>query len=143
MDGSVGLEEGQLEAAVSGVIYEEIEEAKTVAAAANQALLHHLRRVSSSFSKLVPLHARPLSDICSFRLTFFPLLLSFSLSPPLHTHYPHPPRDLLDKVSKVTIPDLQRVGKQYFSLLLEPPTTSTAICCNPSKVPEVKAGLEK
>ncbi|CAI8039021.1 Uncharacterized protein C05D11.1 [Geodia barretti] len=102
VDGSVGLEEGQLEAAVSGVIYEEIEESKTVAAAANQALLHHLRRVSSSFSK-----------------------------------------DLLDKVSKVTIPDLQRVGKQYFSLLLEPTTTSTAICCNPSKVPEVKAGLEK
>ena len=55
VDGSVGLEEGQLEAAVSGVIYEEIEESKTVAAAANQALLHHLRRVSSSFSKLVHL----------------------------------------------------------------------------------------
>ena len=58
--------------------------------------------------------------------------------PPTHTH-----RDLLEAVSKVTIADLQSVGKRYFKLLLEPATTSTAVCCNPSKVTEVKQGLEK
>ena len=51
MSGEVKLEQGQLEAAVSGVIYEEIEEAKTVADAANQALLHHFCHVPPSFSK--------------------------------------------------------------------------------------------
>jgi Zn-dependent M16 (insulinase) family peptidase len=102
VDGSVGLEQGQLEAAISGVIFEEIEKAKTVADTADQSLLHHLLCVSPSFSK-----------------------------------------ELLGKVSKVTIPDLQRVGKTFFQLLLEPTTTSTAVCCNPSKVKEVKGGLEK
>ena len=58
-----------------------------------------------------------------------------------HTHNTH--RQLLEKVSKVTTSDLQRVGKQYFRLLLEPTSTTTAVCCNPSKVAEVKAGLEE
>ena len=45
------LEQGPLEAAVSGVIFEEIEGAKTVADAADLALLHHLCHVPPSFSK--------------------------------------------------------------------------------------------
>ena len=45
------LDQVPLEAAISGVVYEEIEGAKTVADAANQALLHHLHHVPPSFSK--------------------------------------------------------------------------------------------
>ena len=55
-----------------------------------------------------------------------------------HTH-----RWLLQAVSKVTIDDLQRVGKEYFSRLFDPALTTTAVCCNPSKVTEVKSGLEQ
>ena len=49
--GGVVLEQMQLEAAISGVIYEEIERAKTVADAATQGLIHHLQHVPPSFSK--------------------------------------------------------------------------------------------
>ena len=61
----------------------------------------------------------------------------------IHAHKHTHNRDLLQRVSKVTITDLQSVGNQYFKLLLEPTTTSTAVCCNPTKVTEVKCGLER
>jgi len=43
----------------------------------------------------------------------------------------------------VTVEDLQRVGKEYFSQMFDPTLTSTAVCCNPSKVTEVRGGLEQ
>ena len=46
-------------------------------------------------------------------------------------------------MSRVTIEDLKRVGGLYFSKMLEPSLVTTAVCCNPSKVQEVKEGLEK
>lgn len=52
-------------------------------------------------------------------------------------------RKLLTAVSNVTIEDLKRVGGLYFSKMLEPSLVTTAVCCNPSKVQEVKEGLEK
>ncbi len=52
-------------------------------------------------------------------------------------------RILLSNVAKVTIEDLKRVGEVYFTRLFDPAHTTTAVCCNPSKVTEVKEGLEK
>ena len=44
-------------------------------------------------------------------------------------------------VSTVTIEDLKRVGSQYFSRLFSPTVATCAVCCNPSKVDEVKSEL--
>ncbi len=52
-------------------------------------------------------------------------------------------RSLLSDVSKVTVNDLKRVGGAYFSRLFDPSQATTAVCCNPSKVTEVKEGLER
>ena len=52
-------------------------------------------------------------------------------------------RKLLTAVSAVSIEDLKRVGELYFSKILDPSLVTTAVCCNPSKVKEVKEGLEK
>ena len=52
-------------------------------------------------------------------------------------------RWLLKAVSRVTVEDLQRVGKEYFSQMFDPILASTAVCCNPSKVAEVRSGLEQ
>ena len=46
-------------------------------------------------------------------------------------------------MSVVSIDDLKRVGGVYFSKMLDPALVTTAACCNPSKVKEVKEGLEK
>ena len=43
----------------------------------------------------------------------------------------------------VSIKDLERVGELYFSKMLDPSFVTTAACCNPSKVKEIKQGLEK
>ena len=51
--GEVELEQVPVEAAISGVIYQVIEEGKTVADAADQAVLQHLRAVAPTFSKSV------------------------------------------------------------------------------------------
>ncbi len=61
-------------------------------------------------------------------------------------HPPSPPlslRKLLSLVAKVTVDDLKRVGGAYFTRLFDHAHTTTAVCCNPSKVAEVKQGLEK
>lgn len=58
-------------------------------------------------------------------------------------HIDHYYRKLLAAVSHVTIDDLKRVGGLYFKKLFSPSETTTAICCNPNKVQEVKDGLEK
>ena len=54
-----------------------------------------------------------------------------------------PCRKLLTAVSSVTIEDLKKVGELYFSKMLELSLVTMAVCCNPSKVQEVKEGLEK
>ena len=46
-------------------------------------------------------------------------------------------------MSVVSVDDLKRVGGVYFSKMLDPSLVTTAACCNPSKVKEVKEGLEK
>lgn len=101
--GKTPFEHVQLEAAISGVIFEVIDREKTVTAAANQALLCYLQEVDHhSYSK-----------------------------------------KLLADLSHVTIEDLQRVGKEYFSKLLDPSLVTTAVCCNPNKTVEIKSGLDK
>ncbi|CAH1271971.1 Hypp4744 [Branchiostoma lanceolatum] len=52
-------------------------------------------------------------------------------------------RDLLAKISKVTVSDLKRVGAEYFTPLFDPSKARVSICCNPSKVEETKAGFEE
>lgn len=78
-------------------------------------------------------------------MRFFTLTLSVTLSQNSYTHTlmytSH--RKLLSAVSQVTIEDLTRVGTLYFSKLLDPQLTNTAVSCNPSKVQEVKTGLER
>lgn len=52
-------------------------------------------------------------------------------------------RKLLQAVSAIGVDDLKRVGGVYISKMLDPSLVTTAACCNPSKVKEVKEGLEK
>ena len=51
-------------------------------------------------------------------------------------------RNFLNAVSKVTANDLKRVSKDYFSSLFDPKSVSCAVCCNTSKVDEIRRGLE-
>jgi len=46
-------------------------------------------------------------------------------------------RDLLKKISAVTVDELKRVGEQYFSKLFDNNNTTMAICCHPTKVEEI------
>ena len=52
-------------------------------------------------------------------------------------------RKVLEKLSKVTLEDLKRVGKEYFSRLFSMEQSNCAICCHPSKVTEIKDAFEK
>ncbi|XP_031560013.1 uncharacterized protein C05D11.1-like [Actinia tenebrosa] len=52
-------------------------------------------------------------------------------------------RNLLERVSKVTIHDLDRVGQKYIAPLFDPLTSRCAVCCHPSKVEEIREGLGK
>lgn len=52
-------------------------------------------------------------------------------------------RKLLERVSKVTINDLDRVGQKYIAPLFDPLTSRCAVCCHPSKVGEIREGLGK
>ncbi|ELU05156.1 hypothetical protein CAPTEDRAFT_140557 [Capitella teleta] len=45
-------------------------------------------------------------------------------------------RTLIQKVSKVTLADLKRVGEKYFRPLFEASSSKCAICCHPTKVSE-------
>ncbi|KAK3733082.1 hypothetical protein QZH41_008418 [Actinostola sp. cb2023] len=51
-------------------------------------------------------------------------------------------RGLLDGVSNVTMEDLERVGQKYIAPLFDPLTSRCAVCCNPSKVEEIREGLK-
>ena len=51
--------------------------------------------------------------------------------------FPYLSRDLLQKVSKVSIDDMQRVSKKYFKKLFDPLASCSALCCHPSKVEEI------
>lgn len=42
----------------------------------------------------------------------------------------------------VTADDLRRVAREYFSLLFDPDKIACGVCCNTSKVEEIKQGLE-
>ena len=48
---------------------------------------------------------------------------------------------MLDRIAKVTIEDLQRVGPEYMGRLFEVPLVNTAIVCNPNKVEDVSSEL--
>ena len=114
----------QLESAISGVIYEVIEREKTVSDAASDALVRYLKEVDDSYNRY-----SQLVMIYSMKL-FIIFLFYFG-------------RKLLTAVSAVNIDDLKRVGELYFAKILDPSLVTTAACCNPSKVKEVKEGLEK
>ncbi|XP_070567442.1 uncharacterized protein C05D11.1-like isoform X2 [Ptychodera flava] len=51
-------------------------------------------------------------------------------------------RNLLQKLSKVSIEDLKAVGEKYFAPLFDPSKARCAVCCNPSKVDEIKEGFK-
>lgn len=42
----------------------------------------------------------------------------------------------------VTSDDLRRVAREYFSVLFDPDKIACGVCCNTSKVEEIKQGLE-
>ena len=130
----------QLEAAISSTIFLLIAKEKTVAHAIDQAILHYLQEVKDTHSRCV--HHRELCGLLGINWNSSSdhdcMLYDVCVRTHTHTH-----RWLLQAVSKVTIDDLQQVGKEYFSRLFDPALTTTAVCCNPSKVTEVKNGLEQ
>lgn len=46
-------------------------------------------------------------------------------------------RDLLKKISNVTIDDLKMVGKKYFVQLFDPSVFTATLCCHPTKIDEI------
>ncbi|XP_030845247.1 uncharacterized protein C05D11.1-like [Strongylocentrotus purpuratus] len=54
----------------------------------------------------------------------------------------HYNRELLKRISKVTVEDLKRVGEKYFSLLFDPSKAKCALCCQSSKVDEIKEAFK-
>ena len=52
-------------------------------------------------------------------------------------------RDMVKKVSKVTLPELTRVGKKYLAPLFDSTLTRCVTCVHPSKVEEVTADFKK
>ena len=52
-------------------------------------------------------------------------------------------RTFLQALSTVTIAQIQQVGKKYFEGLFDGGVASCGICCNTSKVEEIKDGLTR
>ena len=52
-------------------------------------------------------------------------------------------RDMVKKVSQVTLPELTEVGKKYLAPLFDPSLTRCVACVHPSKVEEVTADFKK
>ncbi|XP_045129577.1 uncharacterized protein C05D11.1-like [Portunus trituberculatus] len=52
-------------------------------------------------------------------------------------------RELIDRISKVTLEDVKRVALKYFTPLVRPDSTKTVIVCHPSNVQETVADLQK
>ncbi|KAK3592274.1 hypothetical protein CHS0354_037563 [Potamilus streckersoni] len=52
-------------------------------------------------------------------------------------------RDLLQKITKVSIADLQRVGEKYMAPLFDVSQIRCALCCHPSKVEEITGDFRK
>ena len=50
---------------------------------------------------------------------------------------------MVKKVSKVTLPELTRVGKKYLAPLFDSALTRCVTCVHPSKVEEVTADFKK
>ncbi|XP_028410939.1 uncharacterized protein C05D11.1-like [Dendronephthya gigantea] len=50
---------------------------------------------------------------------------------------------LLEKISKVSLEDLRRVGKKYFTKLFSVAQSNCAVCCHPSKVDEIQTSFQK
>jgi len=94
--GEAEFEDEQLEAAVSGVIFQTIEGVQTVGDAAYESMVSRFKGVHQDFNK-----------------------------------------HLLQKVSQVTIDDLQRVSKKYFLKLFDTRSSCSALCCHPSKVENI------
>ena len=46
-------------------------------------------------------------------------------------------RDLLKKISNVTIDDLKMVGEKYFVQLFDPSQFTATLCCHPTKIDEI------
>eukprot|EP00112_Aurelia_sp_Birch-Aquarium-sp1_P017903 Seg42.13_Seg42.8 transcript_id=Seg42.13_Seg42.8/GoldUCD/mRNA.D3Y31 product="putative protein C05D11.1" protein_id=Seg42.13_Seg42.8/GoldUCD/D3Y31 len=96
ISGETPFEEEQLEAAISGVIFETIEKEQTVCDAAFQSMVSTFKGVSQQFSK-----------------------------------------ELLQRVSTVTLNDLKTIANKYFVALFDSNTSCSALCCHPSKVEEI------
>lgn len=52
-------------------------------------------------------------------------------------------RNLLSLIAKVTINDLMRVGEKYFKPLFDVSRSRCAVCCQPSKVEEIKDAFKE
>ncbi|XP_072172090.1 uncharacterized protein C05D11.1-like [Diadema setosum] len=52
-------------------------------------------------------------------------------------------RELLKKISDVKVADLMRVGETYFRPLFDPSKAKCALCCQPSKVDEIREAFKE
>lgn len=102
VNGETPMSEVELESARSSLIFEIIEEEKTVSGVSGVSMLSYFRGISLSYNK-----------------------------------------ELLEKVAKVTIADLQKVGPKYISPLFDVTKVRTAVCCHPTKVDEVHTGFSQ
>ncbi|XP_014676544.1 PREDICTED: uncharacterized protein C05D11.1-like isoform X2 [Priapulus caudatus] len=102
VSGRVAWDATQLESSKSSLIFEIIEQEKTVTETSTVSLLSHYRDVGTDYNK-----------------TF------------------------LEKVSRVTVEDLARVGLEHIAPLFDTTRSKCVICVNPTRVPEVQKAFKR
>lgn len=110
-----------LESAKSSLLFEQIEEEKTIGSVVMLSLISYFDGVDYKYKRFCLPSSR---EYCS-KLLFF-----------LY-------RSMLSLIADVTTEDLNRVGDKYVRPLFEAKDAVTAVVCDSAKADEIKAGFEK
>lgn len=93
VSGETPFDQAQVEAARSGIIYQQISKEETIGSAVLQNMISEFKEIDSDFR-----------------------------------------RNLLKKISGVTIDDLKKIGEKYFLKLFDPTVFTSTLCCHPTKL---------